>query len=78
MASYWDSQHYNLHVLVGTMFYMGLILVSARRQHAFGGNGFPDKFYFQGVQDLLRRFSGAVPMFSASEGIMDHISFHTV
>ena len=60
------------------MFYMGLILVRARRQHAFGGNEFPDEFYVQGVQDLLRRFYCAVPLFSASEWIMDHMSFKTI
>ena len=64
------------------MVYMGLILVRARRQHACGGNEFPDKFHVepmaplenQGAQDLLRRFCCAVPMFPASEWIMDHVS----
>ena len=56
-------------------------MVRARRQHAFGGNEFPDKFDFelmapleyQGAQDLLRRFCCAVPTFPASEWIMDHV-----
>ena len=34
----------HLQVMVGTMVCMGLNLVRARRQHAFGGNDFPDKY----------------------------------
>ena len=68
--------------MVGAMVYVRLILVRARRQHAFGGNEFPDKCYLepraplehQGVQDLLRRFCCAVPMFPASERIMEQVS----
>ena len=73
--------------MVGTMVYMGLILVTARRQHEFGGNEFPDKLFWyvesmapwgnQGVQDLLTRFCCAVPAFPAREWIMDHASSRT-
>ena len=64
------------------MVYIGLMLVRSRRQHAFGGNEFPDKSYLEpmdplenhGLQDLLRRFCCAVPMFPASEWIMGHVS----
>ena len=69
-----------MQVMVGSMVYMGLMLVRARRQHAFGGHAFPDQFYLehmaplenQGVHDLLRRFCCAVPMLPASEWIMGH------
>ena len=64
------------------MVYMGFTWVRARRPRAFGGNDFPGKFRLepmarlenQGVQDLLRRFCCAVPMFPASEWNMDHVS----